>query len=91
MGGGQLLELPETEPSDASSQADDNAGLIRRALDLIRGDFEATSFQAFWRVAVDGITPADAAAEVGLSVFAVYQAKYRILRRLKVELRELVD
>lgn len=86
-----LLELPESEPSDASSQMDDNAGLIRRALDLIRSDFEPTSFQAFWRVAVDGLAPADAAAEAGLSVFAVYQAKYRILKRLRIELRELVE
>jgi DNA-directed RNA polymerase specialized sigma24 family protein len=39
---------------------------------------------------VDGVSAAEAGAEVGLSVDAVYQAKSRVLRRLREEMQGLV-
>jgi RNA polymerase sigma-70 factor (ECF subfamily) len=36
------------------------------------------AWQAFWRLTVDGVTAAAAAAELGMTVGAVYQAKYRV-------------
>lgn len=88
----QLVEIPETEPEcdDASSVAS-RASLIRGALDLIRGDYEERSWRAFWRVAVEGHSPADVASDLGLSVFAVYQIKYRLTQRLRHELAGLVE
>jgi DNA-directed RNA polymerase specialized sigma24 family protein len=38
---------------------------------------------------MDGVAPRDVAEELGLSVESVYQAKSRVLRRLRDELREL--
>ena len=65
--------------------------LIRGALELIRDDYEERSWKAFWKVAVDGQSPADVAAEFGLTVFAVYQIKYRLTQRLRHELAGLVE
>jgi RNA polymerase sigma-70 factor (ECF subfamily) len=45
--------------------------------------FEERSWQAFWRVVVEGQRLADVAAELGLTRNAVYIAKSRILRRLR--------
>ncbi len=56
---------------------------MRRALDQVRAEFEDRSWQAFWRVAVDGRRAADVAAELKISVNAVYVARSRILRRLR--------
>ena len=46
---------------------------------------------AFWMTAVDGKSAADASAEVGISVASVYQAKSRVLRRLRQKLAELPE
>lgn len=84
----QLPELPEFDDEPADSFA---ADLSHRALLLIQTEFEATTWQAFWAVAVDGKSPADAAAELGLTVAAVYKAKSRVLLRLRQELDGLLD
>ena len=45
----------------------------------------ARACSPFWRTAVDGHAPTDVAADLGLSVNAVYVAKARLLRRLRAE------
>jgi RNA polymerase sigma-70 factor (ECF subfamily) len=62
-------------------------GLLR----LVRGDFTATTWRAFRRVALDGAAPRDVAAELGLSVNAVTVAKTRVLRRLRQEASGLTE
>jgi len=88
----QFVEIPDEEPpcNDVSSVAS-RGSVIRAALELIRGDYEDRSWQAFWRVAVEGHSPADVATELGLTVFAVYQVKYRLTQRLRRELAGLVE
>ena len=65
--------------------------LSRRVLDLVRSEFEERSWLAFYRTAVLGKLPVDVAAELGVSVAAVYQAKSRILRRLRQQLAEIPE
>lgn len=65
--------------------------LYRRGLDLVRGEFEPRTWQAFWEHAVDGRPVADVAAAHGLSPAAVRQAKYRALLRLRAEFAGLVE
>jgi RNA polymerase sigma-70 factor (ECF subfamily) len=86
----RLAAVPDDEPADDPS-SDAGGGLLHRALDLIRGDFEDRTWQAFWRTAVDGHAAGDVAAALGMSLDAVYQAKARVLRRLREELRGLAD
>jgi RNA polymerase sigma-70 factor (ECF subfamily) len=63
--------------------------LWRRAVELLRTEFEEHTWQAFWQVAIDGRTLAEVAERLGMSVAAVYQAKSRVLRRLRQEFQEL--
>lgn len=88
----RLREVPDGEPEDsADDPSGGTGGLLRRAVELIRGDFAEGTFQAFWLTAVDGRSAAEAAAALGTTVDAVYQAKSRVLRRLREELGELVE
>jgi RNA polymerase sigma-70 factor (ECF subfamily) len=65
--------------------------VTHRLMKMIEPQFEEKTWQAFRRVALDGVKPAAAAAELGMSVNAVLLAKSRILSRLRQELRGLTD
>ena len=64
-------------------------GLFRRALELIRGEFEERTWQAFWRTAVDGRAPRPSPPNLGMSPGPSASAKSRVLRRFREELGEL--
>jgi RNA polymerase sigma-70 factor, ECF subfamily len=88
----RLLQLPA--PADESSDSgatDPERALMHRALQMIRPDFEEQTWQAFWRAVVDGCIAADIAADLCITVNAVYKAKARVLRRLREELGDLID
>ena len=65
--------------------------LVRRALGLMQAEFEPATWKACWEFVVHDRPAAEVAAELGLSVNAVYLAKSRVLRRLRAELRGLLD
>jgi RNA polymerase sigma-70 factor (ECF subfamily) len=65
--------------------------VYRRALELVRGEFEPRTWQAFCLSILDGRSTDAAAAELAMSVAAVRQAKSRILRRVKQEVGDLID
>jgi RNA polymerase sigma-70 factor (ECF subfamily) len=65
--------------------------LVRRAMEIIQGDFEPTTWQAWWLFVVDGQPAKQVAAKFGLSVNAVYLTKGRVLARLREELRGLME
>ena len=85
-----LQEIPNATLSDDTADAAQLSDVYYRALDLIRGDFEDHTWQAFWRTAVDNQTPAEVAPALGMSKVAVRQAKARVLRRLKEEVGDLI-
>jgi RNA polymerase sigma-70 factor, ECF subfamily len=88
----RMSDVPDLEPAcDDLSSVASRGGLVRTALELIRGEYEDRSWQAFWRVAVEGQSPADVAKDLGMSVFAVYQVKYRLSQRLRQELGDLIE
>jgi RNA polymerase sigma-70 factor (ECF subfamily) len=59
-------------------------------LDLVREEFDPRTWTAFWRTAVEGDRPADVAADLGVSAWAVYKARSRVLQRLRTELDRLL-
>ena len=80
----RLLRVPGPAPADDDGPADAGVpALLRRGLELIRGEFEPRTWQAFWRTAVDGRAPKDVADELGMSGGAVRVAKSRVLHRLR--------
>jgi RNA polymerase sigma-70 factor (ECF subfamily) len=78
------------DPIEASLSGDNLEGEIsRRVLDLVRTEFEERTWLAFRKTAIEEKTPSDVAEELGMSVASVYQAKSRILRRLRQQLANL--
>jgi RNA polymerase sigma-70 factor (ECF subfamily) len=57
----------------------------------MQSDFEPATWKACWECVVNGRPAADVSAELGLSVAAVYIARSRVLRRLRDELRGLIE
>lgn len=84
----RVQQLPETDGEPLEAIVGE---LSHRALTLIQSDFEATTWQAFWAIAVEGLSPADAAARVGVTTAAAYKAKSRVLNRLRHELDGLLE
>jgi RNA polymerase sigma-70 factor (ECF subfamily) len=79
------------EPDEDEDPAEELDALRRRALELVRGEFEDRTWQAFWMTVVEGRSPVDIAADTGVSPAAVRMAKSRVLRRLKEEFGELIQ
>jgi RNA polymerase sigma-70 factor (ECF subfamily) len=88
-------ELLEEQPAGAEESALWEQEYQRQcfawAAEKVRPDFAESSWRAFWLTAVEGITPAEAAATLDLTIGAVYTAKSRVLDRIKKEIRQLLE
>ncbi len=87
----QLQAIPEPLESldEPPSHVADDAELTSRALAQIESSFAAQTWQAFWRTVVDGLPTDVVAAQLGLSVASVRQARSRVMRRLRQQLLDL--
>jgi len=65
--------------------------VTRHLLALIRPKFEAKTWEAFERTAIQGHSADEVAADLGISVNAVFIAKSRVLSRLRQEAAGLLD
>lgn len=74
---------------DSGPPADDKSLLAMQLLDQLRGEFGPSALTAFWRMVVDGHAAADIARDLAITPKAVRQAKFRVLQRLRKELKEL--
>ncbi len=86
---GMILNQPDPQIETDAEEEQLAGQLYQRALELIRGEFEARTWQTFWRSVVEGVPTAVVATEQGVSPAAVRQARTRILRRLREEVGEL--
>jgi RNA polymerase sigma-70 factor (ECF subfamily) len=88
----RFLQVPEpAEPTEGS----DSHALVRLimpiGLELVRAEFENHTWEAFRRVAIERQSSARVAVDLGMSIAAVYQAKSRVLRRLRQEFDGLIE
>jgi RNA polymerase sigma-70 factor (ECF subfamily) len=86
-----LEGLPDSDPGDLLGEIEYRNWLVGRALELMRAEFQPSTWKACWECVVSGRPAADVAAELGISVGAVYMAKSRVLSRLRQELTDLLD
>jgi RNA polymerase sigma-70 factor (ECF subfamily) len=84
-----LAEVPA--PAEDFWEKDYRRYLVKRALDLMQADFQATTWKACWEVVALGRPAAAVADELGLSVGAVHAARARVLARLREELGPMMD
>ena len=64
--------------------------IARRSMELVEPEFEAKTWRAFWCVVVEDRDPEEVAAELGMTRNNVYQAKRRVLLRVR-EMRAELD
>ena len=63
--------------------------MFHRGLEKIRHDFDPKTWQAFWRVTVDGLSATEAANELSMKSGTVRVAKSRVLQRLRRQLGDV--
>jgi RNA polymerase sigma-70 factor (ECF subfamily) len=81
-----LEQTPAPAAADAEWEAEWEQQVFAWACEQVRRDTTESTWQAFWRTAFQGQPGKRVAADLGLSVAAVYLARSRVLARL----RELV-
>jgi RNA polymerase sigma-70 factor (ECF subfamily) len=65
--------------------------VLHGLLAMVQGEFAEPAWQAFRRLALDGVTAREVAAELGTTVNAVLISKSRVLARLRQEAAGLLD
>jgi len=83
------LEVPDN--ADWLGEEEYRQNLVRRALQIMRADFQPTTWKACWEYVVRDRPAAEVAEKLGISVGNVYVAKSRVLSRLRQELEGLLD
>ena len=78
-------------PLTATWDKEHDAHVLRRVLGLLESEFEANTVRAFRRLVFDGQKAADVAAELNMTLAAIYGAKSRVLQRLRQEAEGLID
>jgi RNA polymerase sigma-70 factor (ECF subfamily) len=87
----QMQQIPDANALDELLEFSNDPlydELLLKALESIRSEFHERTWQAFWRVVVEGRTAVDAGADIDMKPGAVRVAKSRILMRLRRELGE---
>lgn len=84
----RLEDLAAPEPPDEEDRSSE-IGVTQRGLALIRAEFEARTWEAFWLTAVEGLPAPEAAAQLGMKPAAVRQCKCRVLHRLRQALGDV--
>ncbi len=85
-GGTGALHLIEQLPDESPETAEDVCDLHLRALEGLQCKFNESTWTAFWRVVVEGDAAKDVAEDIGMTVWAVYKAKTRVMAKLRAEL-----
>lgn len=87
----QYADEGDTTTDNCGTDSDDRGRLLTAALEIVRGDFAPTTWEAFRLYAVQGKPATEVADTLGVSLDTVYQAKARVLRRLRDEFEQLLD
>lgn len=80
----RLAEIPDDcEGETAALELAYRRALLHRAALHVRPRVNASSWQSFWRTAIDGEKPELVARDLGVSLGVVYTSKCRVLARIK--------
>lgn len=91
-GGTDLQELLDRVPDVRDEQAGKyEYELVVWAAEQVRGEFRETSWKAFWATLIDGRPVADVAVELGVTRGSIYMSRSRIMARIRVKVREVID
>jgi RNA polymerase sigma-70 factor (ECF subfamily) len=88
---GQHLLEQWPAPEAAAWDAEWEQQVFAWACEQVRRDVSRAGWQAFWRTVVEGRPGKEVAAELGLTMAAVYHARSRIRARLKELVRSVQE
>lgn len=80
---------PDTNDGSETWEIEYQRRLASLAMERVKVEFQDSTWRAFWLTAVDGVSVAEVARQVGLSPGAIYVAKSRVLARLKEEVEAM--
>jgi len=86
-----VAKIADTLEQDVLAESEYRQHLMSHALELMRREFPSKTWQACWEHVVMGRSAAEVAAELGIVVGSVYVAKSRVLAKLRLELKGLID
>lgn len=84
----KMVAIPDLM-DDSASQITLQSNIAQRMLQLIQEEFEPKTWSAFWLTSIENLSAAEAANQLEMNIASVYQARCRVLRRLKQRLNEL--
>lgn len=88
---GQSLEtLASPEDLIAFDDHEYQQHIVQRAMEIMQADFQPTTWKACWEHVVSDRPASEVAQELGITIGAVYAAKFRVLGRLRSELDGLL-
>ena len=87
----ELANMPDARGDEAFWDTEYRQQLVTRAMELLSVEFQPATWQAVREYVVHSRTADEAAQLGGVSVWTVYAAKSRLLRRLREELDGLLD
>jgi RNA polymerase sigma factor (sigma-70 family) len=87
----QRLEQHADGDQSAEWEADYQRAMAAQAMERVKGEFQAATWEAFLQTTVEGRAPAQVSARVGLSVGAIYVAKSRVIARLRQEIERMQE
>lgn len=90
VGGGEALAQLAAPDDRWFGETEFRLHVVRRAMELIRHDFHADTWRAFWEHAVLGRPAPLVARDLQTTTGAVYAAKVRVIARLRDELSTLM-
>ncbi len=82
-----LAKIQSDDPP--SELLSDTASVRRQAIALLRESVDPRSWRMFWETTIETRDPADVAEEMGVSRWAVYKSRARVLHRLQLEMKGL--
>ncbi|MEM6689050.1 MAG: sigma-70 family RNA polymerase sigma factor [Planctomycetota bacterium] len=91
LGGTDAIDLFMNIPEHPPETSEDVSGLHLRVLEELRIGFSEQVWTAFWRSTIENDSAKDVAQDLGISVWAVYKARTRVLTRLRQEFGEEIS
>jgi RNA polymerase sigma factor (sigma-70 family) len=88
---GLLLDELPAPPGEASAifLLEYRRQLFQWAVEQVRSEVQASTWQAFWRTGVENEKPAVVADSLAMTVGAVYVAKKRVMARIKQKIEQV--
>ena len=80
----RMNAIPDWIREESALERRDGGGeVLMRAAEMIRGDFEERTWQAFWLSTVENLSSEEISVRLSMTSNAIRQARFRVIARLR--------